>query len=211
MNRLALALGALVATSMAPALAVTPAVWNGFYIGANAGYGWGTLDDHPEPFYPQQWGGGIHGGFNYGTLNNWVFGVEADWTFAHLNDSYITGSGGGARLREGEILDYGTIRARVGRTDDMYFVYFTGGAAWANTEFTRTRISTGEVEFNGKSSTWGWALGLGVERVISDRLSVRFEYLHLDFDDLQANVPNFNDIHNMTVDTVRVGLTLKLF
>ena len=67
----------------APAPLVVPQPvfsWTGFYIGANAGYGWGTGQDAAglAGIDPKGWSAGGQAGFNYQFENNVVAGIEAD-------------------------------------------------------------------------------------------------------------------------------------
>src|SRR5690606_34623970 len=63
-------------------IAAAPFSWTGFYIGANAGYGWGEIADHE----PDGWFGGGQIGFNY-QVGSMVLGLEADIQGADMNDS----------------------------------------------------------------------------------------------------------------------------
>jgi outer membrane immunogenic protein len=98
-------LAAFVVTGFGSAASAAPPVasWTGFYIGANAGYGWGDADlnsrltcpsggcpytnntqlnffgaEGSGNFSPNSFIGGGQIGFNY-QMGAWVWGVEADW------------------------------------------------------------------------------------------------------------------------------------
>ena len=65
----------------APVVVPSPVFsWTGFYIGGNAGYGWGTGKDASDLFglEPQGWFGGGQAGFNYQFDNSIVAGIETD-------------------------------------------------------------------------------------------------------------------------------------
>lgn len=129
--------------------------WNGFYIGANAGYGWGTSNatasttgvGNPDAevfhesngrfgFNPKGFIGGAQGGFNYQT-GMLVYGLEADAQFSNLEASRDTGflpahAGQTGRLRD--TLDASwlvTVRPRLGVAFDRTLLYATGGMAIA--------------------------------------------------------------------------------
>ncbi|WP_210114800.1 outer membrane protein, partial [Escherichia coli] len=58
-------------------------MWNGFYIGANAGYSWGrdrvsTAIAGVSRSDTDGFSGGGQIGYNWQFSPNWVFGVEAD-------------------------------------------------------------------------------------------------------------------------------------
>lgn len=58
--------------------------WTGFYVGANAGYGWGVVDTNiaGAPNYNTRgFAGGIHAGYNY-DIGGFVLGAEADFSFS---------------------------------------------------------------------------------------------------------------------------------
>ena len=73
--------------------------WNGFYIGANAGYGWGNtnreipaVDAVNVPFLGQDPGvslnGGVYGGhlgFNWVANSSWLFGLEGSFDGVDAN------------------------------------------------------------------------------------------------------------------------------
>ena len=90
----------------APVASYAPApvfTWTGFYLGANAGYGWGEADASPDV---DGFLGGLQAGYNWQGAGPLVFGVEADIQYADVSSSVFT-------------LDYfGTVRARIGYAFD---------------------------------------------------------------------------------------------
>ncbi|MGU3496615.1 outer membrane protein [Xanthobacteraceae bacterium A53D] len=143
----------------APAAApVAPASWTGFYVGAHAGYGWGTAGGaDPSGFL-----GGLHGGYNLQFAgSNVVIGAEADYDWS------------GASSGAFKLNDLGTIRARLGFAVDRFLVYGTFGAAHGSTEFQRFGLTNSQ-------SSWGWALGAGAEYAFDRNWSARAEYLYVD-------------------------------
>ena len=61
--------------------------WNGFYVGANLGYQWGSVTN---------WGGGSPSGITGGAqigynwqMSNWVFGFETDIQWANQRGSTL--------------------------------------------------------------------------------------------------------------------------
>jgi outer membrane immunogenic protein len=104
-NKLALAVISLAALAAIPAYgadltplykAPPPPVlnWTGYYIGANAGYGWGRWDSNSlSPIFPdgvttsadpdvQGWFGGVTAGYNWQASQQWVLGVEGDFDWS---------------------------------------------------------------------------------------------------------------------------------
>lgn len=173
--------------------AATPAPgglrWAGVYGGVQLGYGWGdtgTLDTN-----------GFLGGVTLGA--NWqqdafVFGAEADIAYSGIGDS---------RLVDRYDLDWiGTIRGRIGYAFDRFMVFGTGGVAWTSAEYA-LRAAGSDSAFHV-----GWTLGLGAEAAVTDRVSVRVDYLHLHFGDEYYSVgPGL--MIEPSANLLRVGLNYR--
>jgi outer membrane immunogenic protein len=178
--------------------------WAGFYVGANAGYGWNHAalsDSFSAPgfgalgattFSSEKLNGGVWGGqIGY----NWQFGrvvagLEADLngTGQLFNQPFACDVGGAivpgcTVFPKDRIRWFGTARARLGFTVDRWLVYATGGAALQNLG------SDGHVEVAGvggwdifKTSTTrvGYSVGAGVEAALYSKWSLGVEYLFID-------------------------------
>jgi outer membrane immunogenic protein len=95
--------------SPAPVVSSVPSfTWTGFYLGANAGIGWGAGGSNNAGFI-----GGGQAGFNY-QMGSIVIGGETDLQYADI----------------GTLNYFGTIRGRVGFGFDRALVYGTGGFAY---------------------------------------------------------------------------------
>jgi outer membrane immunogenic protein len=151
------------------------AQWQGFYLGLNAGVGFSSFQDGGAAFLGNPTGGliGVTGGYNYIVAPNLLVGLEADFDFAGLKATQtpyfgVTSSGG--------VDDILTLRGRVGYTFDRALVYATGGFAGS-----RNSVALGSwwTQFYGQKSTFqtGWALGAGVEYLLTSNLSAKVEYL----------------------------------
>jgi len=129
--------------------------WTGFYVGANAGYGWGSqsialsgsgalalaFTDGRLPTSlasnPQGFLGGVQAGYNYQS-GRMVFGVETDIAYADIRRSEtvslapippVTYNTTG----EQKLDWFGTLRARLGfLPSDRLLVYATGGLAYGH-------------------------------------------------------------------------------
>ncbi|MBB6306880.1 outer membrane protein [Xanthobacter tagetidis] len=131
--------------------------WTGFYIGANAGYGWGTSNvQNPDGFL-----GGFQAGYNFQLGNPFMIGIEADFDFAGI-------SGGGFSLD-----NLGTVRARGGFTFDRVLFYGTAGFAWGQGSFDVMGLSSSRTQS-------GWTIGAGLEMALDRNWSAKFEYLYFD-------------------------------
>ncbi|QFR32892.1 outer membrane protein [Ancylobacter sp. TS-1] len=132
--------------------------WTGFYIGANAGYGWGTADWSPDI---DGFIGGLQAGYNWQGAGPLVLGVETDIQYADVSSGIFS-------------LDYfGTVRARIGYAFDQVLVYGTGGLAYGGGTYETWGLS------NSKNQI-GWTLGGGAEYAINNNWSVKGEYLYVD-------------------------------
>lgn len=102
-----------------------------------------------------------------------LFGVVGDASY-----SWIEGDGRGAGIGQFESqLNYmGTARARLGAAFGRTLIYGTGGWAFGKLEVT-DRLA-GVSDANKLS---GWAAGGGVEYVWNSSITLRGEYLHLDY------------------------------
>ena len=129
-----------------PASAVPVAVtsWQGFYVGVNGGYGWGTeKDPYVTPvignFKPAGGLFGLQAGYNH-QIGNYVVGLEADYAWASMSDSFTAAAASSFRgsaisaaaTIKTEQNSLGTVRARLGYDFNGLLVYATGGYAYAN-------------------------------------------------------------------------------
>lgn len=131
--------------------------WTGFYVGGNAGYGWGTTSfGDPGGFIA-----GLQAGYNFQFGSPFVLGIETDINYSGM-------SGGGVGLGY-----FGTVRARLGYSFDRALVYGTGGFAYGQ----------GNADFFGLTSSanlTGWTLGVGAEYAVDRNWSAKLEYLYVD-------------------------------
>jgi opacity protein-like surface antigen len=187
--------------AMPPAAAIFS--WSGFYVGVNAGYGWGRdpfaqLDvvnfPGPNPVLSGVNSSGFIGGFQAGT--NWQTGSMVSGLELDLSGSDISGSssvagvdsfGSPVSMMQTDKFDWlGSARARVGYLvlPDV-LLYGTGGLAWTRlTQTTTTVNSDGTTISSSPSWRFGWAAGAGSEmRLWNTNWLARLEYLHYDFGD----------------------------
>lgn len=152
--------------------------WTGFYVGANAGYGWGNVNTNGLGSIGDVDGfvGGGQIGYNY-QIGQFVLGVEADIQGADL-------SSGSNVFGTSVKTDYfGTVRARVGVAFDRFMPYVTGGWAYGN-----VKTSIPVIGFSSDNShTSGWAIGGGLEYAFTNNLIGGVEYLYVDLGDKNIN------------------------
>jgi outer membrane immunogenic protein len=191
-------------TPMYPAPAYN---WTGFYLGGNAGYAWGKVDNNVslldalggvtgvDNFTTSSklggWLGGIQAGYNWQT-GSMVLGVEADIDFAGIkSDPFVapmTNLGapiaGSSYQAHEQIKWFGTARGRIGFTPtNQWLVYATGGVAFGRVDYSAsTSFPGGPIQYVGSETVTksGWTLGAGTELAIGNNWSTKVEYLYYD-------------------------------
>ncbi len=204
--------------------------WSGFYVGVNAGYGWGRdpfseVDvvqfTGPNPVLSGVNSSGFIGGFDAGA--NWQTGSLVSGLELDLSGSGIKGSssvsgldffGNPVSLMQADKFDLlGSGRARVGYLvlPDV-LLYGTGGLAWTRLAQTTTTVnSDGTTIDTTPSWRFGWAAGAGAEmRLGNTNWLARLEYLHYDFGNSGGTVGIISSgaVSAVTVNTTSHNLTV---
>ena len=209
---LALSAGAAFASDLpthkGPPPAPTPAPfsWTGFYIGGEAGFGWGEEADNFDSVtgYPlDHFGvsgpkGGVKAGYNQ-QLNNLVLGVEADIEASGIRGSkgtsFQTTEGTGVSSLSMRNTWQGSLRARAGLAFDRLLVYLTGGLAVAddNERFyvNDPSFGSGGMIWSGSQTNtlWGWTIGGGAEYAIDNHWSLSAELRYANFAHGSYSIP----------------------
>jgi len=213
-----------------PAMVAAPN-WTGFYLGVNAGGGFGqdrigfgvtgfpafaTIDNAMSGFV-----GGGQIGYNW-QFNSIVAGVEADFQGSTVKGTLTAPCAPAVCVPFGLSAAYsqsvpwfGTARARIGYAQDSWMIYATGGYAYAAVD-TNATATAGPfaANFNSESIRSGWTLGGGVEVGLAARWSVKAEYLYVDLGTQRTTwsavgIPVvYNDSHP-TMNVVRAGLNYR--
>jgi outer membrane immunogenic protein len=182
-----------------PPMPAPPAIynWTGFYLGANAGYGWGH--QNPLSLLSTQFDQAtfnVHGGMIGATLgaqiqaSHIVMGLEADGDWASVKgSSSFTPTIAGVPLPFALGLNssasaYYTGRARVGYAMDNVLLYGTGGAAMLNSSVTGNSVPAATCgtagvlpRCSGSSTRLGVAAGAGAEYGFMPNMSAKAEYI----------------------------------
>jgi len=184
-------------TYKAPAyVAPSAPSWTGFYVGLNAGYGFGdanwsgVLDPSPTGFLV-----GATIGYNLQT-GSWVWGLEGDIAWSNMDDT-VTGGGGS---RTTELPWFGTARGRIGYAGwGSMMPYLTAGAAFAGVDNTRNGVTVSDTMI-------GWTAGVGLEYMLWSNWSVKFEYLYADLGSSDGPAATTIDV---TTNIVRAGINYR--
>ncbi len=203
--------------------------WQGMYAGLHGGYGWGETDssclfvpDSPvfepcDPLGSYSTDGVIAGaqiGYNW-ELAGFVVGLESDISFSDIEgDAFFGGKVG--ESAESSLDWMATLRVRAGAlVTDNVLIYGTGGVAWGDWEDgfvpATTRNSWSNVET-------GWTAGGGIETKVTEWVSIKAEYLYVDFGDKThtwadpdvASPSSGTVTFDHQIHTVRIGLNVKL-
>jgi outer membrane immunogenic protein len=191
----------------APAPVVLAPNWTGFYIGANAGGGWGTKTIYEVPVEPfgkqiqvNGFLGGVQAGYNY--QMNWVvFGIEGSFDWADLTgnfDAFVP-----------KVSWLATVTGRIGGAVDHALLYVTGGVAWAHDKYE----FVGEPVTPASETRTGGLLGAGIEYAFTPNWSGKIEYNFIDFGNKTPTFCEGGDCAqiriNQQIHTVTVGVNYK--
>jgi outer membrane immunogenic protein len=163
-----------------------PYSWIGPYIGANAGYEWGTVSNSPTR--PSGVAGGIEGGYNW-QRGQFVFGGETDLALSSAS----------ATVGPVEFFNpwLGTLRGRGGFTLGNVLLFGTAGLAYGELHATSAGLS----EWHGNL---GWVAGAGVEVGFSHHWSAKAEWLYLDLAGNNFSVTGANN--GLSANLLRFGV-----
>lgn len=137
--------------------------------------------------------GGIHFGYDM-QAGNVVFGGVLDLNRTDFGDVQEGRSRTPATYTIGRSMEFlATLRGRAGYlVTPSTLIYGTAGLAIGDVDFSYAQPGSAAttVTSGGQDSRMGYALGLGAETMLTDRLSVGLEYLHVNMggNDFNANL-----------------------
>jgi high affinity Mn2+ porin len=216
--------------------------WTGFYVGGHFGYATGTSD-----WSASQGGGapplngsidlfnsydafkgtgsyfaGLQAGYNRMLPSHWLLGVEMDFSAPNTvqgSQTFSSAASGQASYTD-TVLDFGTLRGRVGYAFERWLVYGTGGVAWTYDKLERTQLAGVPVGGNVAIGTteaallwrWGWAAGAGVEVPIAPNWSAKLEFLATEFGNRQKSFPLASQAFtsDLSMQSVLLGVNYQL-
>ena len=192
----------------APVVAVPSFSWTGFYIGAQAGYGWGETKVRAFGARGKaDLDGFIVGGYaGYNVQLDGspvVLGIETDFNYTDIDEKRTVL---GARVRA-ETNWAGATRARIGYAFDRFLVYAAGGVAYADREF---KVNAGRLgSYKDSKTALGWTVGGGVEYAATDNVAVRVDYRYTDYGRDRFSSRGFSASADYTEHRVMGGVSYK--
>jgi outer membrane protein OmpA-like peptidoglycan-associated protein len=191
--------------------------WNGFEVGVQGGYGWGTssgtfagpLGRLPQYSFGTSGGmGGAHAGYNWEFPPNWVLGIEGD----------LEGGGiGGLQRRTvfptagiGSSMDFdSSIRGRAGWAFGQTLLYGTVGVAFGDVT-THYNQPIGDRIAGNSETRVGWTAGAGLAYAFTPNWETNVEYRYTNLGTQSQFFPaGISDNNKFTYNMIRVGLTFR--
>ena len=174
----------------APAYVAAPIYnWTGFYFGGHVGGGFPGNNNLVGGSNDGTFMGGVQAGYDMQFSPNWVFGVEANYSWLDTSSSFANNG-------------LGSVTGRLGYTWGPSLLYVKGGYAWADSRFTNG--------FSGNGGRDGYTVGGGLEYMFTQNWSGKVEYQYYDFGNVTPIFNNLavagfkNDEH-----TVKAGLNYR--
>lgn len=195
----------------------TTFAWTGFYVGANLG--WRGTNFDPVINSVEATGktsnsvaAGGHLGYNYQVSPNIVLGAEADLGYAEGNaTSPSVVAGTGILSSRASLGGAGSVRGRLGYTQDNWMIYGTGGLAFADISL-QASLATPISVWTATNDKWtaGYTVGAGLEYMVTPNITLRGEYLYADYGRQSVSIPA-GGIASVNVDThtARAGVSYK--
>jgi outer membrane immunogenic protein len=181
-------------------------LWNGAYVGVNAGFGWanasskftlagnafvnGTLQGNSSDLNGPSGGAQVGYNFRQGT---WVLGVEGDFQVADQKVVVLFGCGVACSVTETAKIDwFSTFRGRVGYLmAKTVLLYSTAGLnlTHGSDVYSGTLGGVTAPIAQFAHTSLGWVAGVGVEWFVFDRVSAKLEYLYLQNSGSKSSLP----------------------
>jgi outer membrane immunogenic protein len=185
--------------------------WTGCYLGGHAGVSWGRKDfSEPDTTRAGFLGGG-QAGCNYQFAQNWVLGIEGDFSWAHIQgeaiDPFFSGKNHAPITLHARTNWLADVTGRLGYTWNRWMLYGKGGVAWAHDKYEIDNVvfSDGQqscflgcnTNVAGSETRTGWIAGVGLEWAFWNNWSAKIEFDHYDFG--TKRVILFDPVHDFSV------------
>ncbi len=196
---------ALVPLGIGPVAAAPPPPpafsWQGFYVGAHAGYGFGvakasgSLGTEPldtDFFGGRGFTGGLLAGYNYMVMPRTLIGIEGDANWGNIThtDTAQDSLGDSFDMKITQKQAY-SLRARFGYLLAPETLLY-GTAGWSWSQFSFALDFTGLGADNDTQWFNGPQVGGGIETVVAPGWIARLEYLHSFYNSRAFNSPIVN-------------------
>jgi outer membrane immunogenic protein len=177
--------------------------WQGVIIGPDWNYDTLDLGDAGAALLedPEGFRVGAEVGYDW-QRGHFVFGVAGDATYA-----WIEGDGRGAGIGrfESDLSFMGTIRGRLGAAFGRFMLYGTGGWAFGDLEVRDTLAGLSDENFLS-----GWAAGGGLEYKWNSWITLRGEYIRLDYGtETYSSLPAGSQALSAEMDAINIGLVTR--
>lgn len=201
--------------------------WSGSYIGIEGGYAGSSVHfgadttNFDDTYHKDGYLGGIYAGHDWQS-GKFVYGVVGDFDFVGMHDTEF-GDQAAFTGGKGEAYTYdvdwvATARARAGyAVTDRWLAFATGGIAAGH--FQATSYSSVFVPFPPFSSAsrsdfsgvkLGGVFGIGAEYALADKWSLKAEYLHYIFDEIEPGPGGTAGASfRPSLDTIKFGLAYR--
>jgi outer membrane immunogenic protein len=146
--------------------------WSGFYVGLNAGYGFGTADWDAQAIGTSPKGAVAGGTLGYNLQTGvWLWGIEGDIDWSGIKGDAACG----IDTCETKNDWLATARGRLGYAGwSGWLPYITAGAAGGDIKATESFFGS------ATKTKIGWTAGAGIEYALWSNWSVKAEYLYVD-------------------------------
>lgn len=155
--------------------------WNGFFAGLTGGSAVGNTHATDVPFSEGTLGVSDGGysvggqiGYNWMINPKWVLGAEGDISYLGIN--HTSGNYHNSAFAGTDTSWIATARGRIGYSTGPALLYATAGGAWVN---VKDSFNWGTPATTSKTQS-GYAVGGGIETVLSGNWTMKSEYLFVD-------------------------------
>lgn len=238
-----LVIGALFAGAPAVVAQPTNRDWTGIYVGVNAGLGFANAPSNIEVLQPNglpyatgplPYSLDLDGpfvGLQIGAALQFsaiVLGVEADIQLASIDDRNLTNYAPPNVFpfrydAIAKVDSFATVRGRIGLSAGNALFYVTGGAAFADVNYSATYLipqNNAYARLRSDGNLRGYVIGAGAEYALDRQWSIKLEYQYLDFGSrtiegalfFANNQPSGETVRTSVdteIHTVRVGMNYR--
>jgi outer membrane immunogenic protein len=163
--------------------------WAGPYLGANAGYEWGTVSNNPAK--PSGFAGGLEAGYNW-QRGQFVLGAETDIQGSTANDTFAPWKFSNPW--------FGTLRGRAGIAFSNVLVFGTAGLAYGG-------LTADSMGLSEDRTSLGWVAGAGIEVGFTPHWSAKAEWLYLDLSDRSYSLTGTTN--GLAANLLRMGVNYR--